>query len=115
MTRSSRRWAGAMLIEMLVAPLGGFGSLGVLFSQGKHLWQRWTANDPSSTARIDHAVWSGFLETYLIKGPVNRIRYAAVTPTDRAALDAYVARLGTIPIGRYRREEQLAYWIDLYN
>lgn len=110
-----RRWSGLLLILVLVAPLAGFGSIESLLAPSKHLWQRWAANDPTSTARIDHSVWSRFLERYLVQGEVNRIRYAEVTQADREALDAYVAGLAALPIGKYSRAEQLAYWIDLYN
>ena len=43
---------------------------------------------------------------------------AAVTPGDRAALEADIARLAAMPISRYSRYsrgEQFAYWANLYN
>ena len=99
----------------LIWSLAGFGSIESLFAPGKHLWHRWTANEPASTARIDHGGWTAFLQKYLVPGEVNRIRYAAVTPADRRALDAYVGGLAALPISAYSRPEQLAYWINLYN
>lgn len=35
--------------------------------------------------------------------------------TDRQALDAYIAGLAGVAIDDYRRDEQRAYWINLYN
>jgi Protein of unknown function, DUF547 len=81
------------------------------------LWDRWLAHDPSSTRRIDHSAWEAFLMRYLRIGSdgVHRVAYAAVTPPDRAALDAYIERLAALPISTYNRAEQMAYWINLYN
>jgi hypothetical protein len=105
----------AFLLLVLAVPLLGFGSIESLLAPGKQLWPRWTANDPASTARIDHAPWTAFLQKYLVPGVVNRLRYAAVTADDRQRLDTYLAGLAALPISRYRRGEQLAYWINLYN
>jgi hypothetical protein len=104
-----------ILFLALVVPLVGFGSIESLLAPGQKLWPRWAVYDPASAARIDHAPWTAFLERYLVPGAVNRLRYAAVTAADRQRLDAYVAGLAALPISRYRRAEQLAYWINLYN
>ena len=107
------RWRALLLA--LILPLAGFGSLEGWFAPSASPWSRWQANDPASVARIDHAAWTSLLRTYLVAGDVNRFRYSAVTPADRRALDAYIAGLARLPISRYRRAEQLAYWINLYN
>lgn len=114
--RRLRRWRWHRLAACLLAlPLLGFGSIESWFAPGKELWARWTANNPGSSAHIDHSVWSAFLGKYLVPGDVNRIRYAQVTPEDRYALDAYIAGLAALPISTYSRAEQLPYWINLYN
>ncbi|MBI3453196.1 MAG: DUF547 domain-containing protein [Rhodospirillales bacterium] len=81
------------------------------------LWPRWQTHDPASAAMIDHAAWGGFLKSYVVKSAdgVNRVAYGRVTPADRAALDAYIARLAALPIDGFNRDEQRAYWINLYN
>ena len=81
------------------------------------LWPRWQAHDPAAQARIDHGAWAGFLARYVRAGAdgINRVAYGAVTPDDRSALDAYVEALAALPISRYARPEQMAYWINLYN
>jgi hypothetical protein len=97
--------------------LSGFGSGERLFAPSADLWPRWQAHDPGSTATVDHAAWADFLETYLIEDPdgPNLVRYGAVRPEDRRALENYIADLGATPISAYARDEQLAYWINLYN
>ncbi len=81
------------------------------------LWERWTAHDAASTATIDHSVWNRFLKTNLIHGGdgINRLGYGRVTAADRKALAHYLDALAAVPISRYTRDAQLAYWINLYN
>ena len=81
------------------------------------LWERWTANDPSATASIEHRVWDGFLNKYVQTSPgdINRVAYGAVSEPDQRLLNAYLAALGEVPISSYNRNEQLAYWINFYN
>ena len=81
------------------------------------LWPRWQAHDPASIARIDHGDWDRFLKAYLRTSPdgVNRLDYGSVTDADKKALHGYLARLRLTPIAGFRRVEQLAYWINLYN
>ena len=43
------------------------------------------------------------------------MRYEAVTTDDRNALKRYLDLMQTLPISRYNRYEQKAYWINLYN
>lgn len=80
-------------------------------------WERWTAHAPTSTARIDHADWNGFLKKYVRPGAdgINRLPYGAVSKADKASLKAYIRRLGKTSVGRYNRAEQFAFWVNLYN
>jgi hypothetical protein len=81
------------------------------------LWERWTAHDPAATLAIDHGAFDRLLGTYVVRDPtgLDRFAYGRVSDADREALDAYVAGLSAVPISRYSRAEQLAYWINLYN
>ena len=81
------------------------------------LWERWTAHDRGSTAAIDHRWWTGFLDTYLEPGDdgINRFDYGRVSRADKEALKQYIARLTELPIDSYNRDEQFAYWVNLYN
>jgi hypothetical protein len=81
------------------------------------LWPRWQRSDPGSTLVVDHGAWTEFLAAYLVAGGdgINRLTYGRVTPQDRRALAAYLARLAGTPVGTLRRGEQRAFWINLYN
>ncbi|WP_420812232.1 DUF547 domain-containing protein [Photobacterium salinisoli] len=80
------------------------------------LWPFWQASNPASTATIDHAIWQGLINDYLLVAPEQtRFRYAAVRQQDKAALSRYLTRLASLDPRRYSRNEQFAYWVNLYN
>ena len=81
------------------------------------LWERWTAHDATATAGIDHGLWDGFLKRYVTvrTGDASVVAYGKVSGADRGALEAYISALEATPISRFNRDEQLAYWINLYN
>lgn len=80
------------------------------------IWAQWERNNPTSRKTIDHSAWNKFLKTYLVKERgINRIRYGDVTTRDKNYLYDYIWVLSKKPIHEYNRQEQLAYWINLYN
>lgn len=81
------------------------------------LWRRWLDHDPHSMRTIDHRPWEQFLLRHLRVGAdgIHRIAYAEVELADRAMLDRYIDHLAGLPIERFNRDEQMAYWINLYN
>jgi len=83
----------------------------------KELWQRWTAHDPTAETRISHTAWTEFLDRYLVVVPdgPNRLRYGAVSSDDHQRLKAYITSLAQTPIRRFNRDQQFAYWVNLYN
>lgn len=88
-----------------------------LFAPDADLWERWSASDETARQSIDHVAWSGFLTKYRSLGSdgVARVAYSSVTPQDRKSLDDYINGLTRIAISSYAREEQFAFWINLYN
>ena len=80
-------------------------------------WERWRGGDETSATRLDHGDWQAMLDSYLSedKDGINRFAYAEVTPPDRERLQGYLDELaGTDPLS-LRRDEQFAYWINMYN
>ncbi len=79
--------------------------------------RRWERHDPASKQTVDHRAWGAFLAHYRVVGAdgIARIRYAAVSPIDRAALAQYVVRLEGADVDALARPEQLAFWVNLYN
>ncbi len=81
------------------------------------LWERWAAYNPNDARSIDHTSWGRFLKEYVQphSSGVNRIAYGKVSDSGRASLQAYINKLAQTPISHVNRQEQLAYWINLYN
>ncbi|MFP4508521.1 MAG: DUF547 domain-containing protein [Spirochaetaceae bacterium] len=91
---------------------------GVAAAPQAELWPRWEAHDAQSTTIIDHSEWGRIIDRYLVTGTesgVNLFRYADVSDTDRSALQAYIDRLSEVEVSRLNRDEQIAYWLNLYN
>jgi len=103
----------SLVLILLVLPAAA-----ALAAPQAELWPRWEAHDPASTERLDHSEWGVFLDEYLIAdhpSGVNRLEYADVDGDGRARLDEYVAYLEGVGVSGLNRDEQLAYWINLYN
>ncbi len=81
------------------------------------LWPRWTRRDGASVLAVEHGQWNEFLAKFRRAGPdgIARIAYRAVAPIDRARLDDYLTLLRGAPVDRLSGDQQLAYWINLYN
>jgi hypothetical protein len=78
---------------------------------------RWNRHDPASTQTLDHSDWDDLLHRYIFfnrKG-VNRFHYALFGAQDRMMLKGYLASLSATPISDFNREQQQAFWINLYN
>lgn len=80
--------------------------------------QFWQQSDENNTSIIDHVAWQKLLDRYLVTNHpsgVNRVRYKDFTNDDKQALKAYLSQLQSIDPRQYKRAEQMAYWINLYN
>ncbi len=104
------------ILLLMVVPLAG--PTGVLAAPKAELWPRWQKHDPTSTQKVDHGAWGDFLATYLVvdhPSGVNLLRYAAVTDADRQVLQRYLKTLEETTVSTLNRDEQAAFWINLYN
>ena len=111
------RTACRAALGVLMALVFTFPSVTASAAPKAELWERWTAHDAASTLTIDHSAWDGFLKANLVRrgDGINRLAYGRVTVADRKVLAHYLEALSVVPISRYKRDEQLAYWINLYN
>ena len=111
------RTAYRAIFGILMAVVFALLSVSASAAPKAELWERWTAHDAASVATIDHAGWDRFLKDNIVRprDGINRLAYGRVTVADRKALAHYLEALSMIPISRYNRDQQLAYWINLYN
>ena len=84
------------------------------------LWPDWQAHDAQSTDVIDHSAWQAVLDRYLtvVEPGVTSFDYAAAKAeqsSGEGAVNAYIVAMVDLPISQFNRDQQLAYWINLYN
>jgi len=92
-------------------------------SSGKVGLSEFSTISNASAQTVDHTALDQFLSKYLITTSAdntlsqgaNLIRYQDVSDTDEQALIAYINRLQATPVSTLNRNEQLAFWINLYN
>ncbi len=82
------------------------------------LWSFWDVHDDTNTATMDHSVWQSVLSEYVNthEDQVNRINYSGlIEGQGRVSLQRYIEQQTSLDPRRYNRQEQMAYWINLYN
>jgi hypothetical protein len=103
---------GCLVLAVLLLPVASDAAA------APDLWPKWQQTDSGNREKIDHRVWDEFLKKYVVAphpSGIDRVRYAMVTPEDRATLKNYLTALQSLSISSYKRTEQKAYWINLYN
>lgn len=81
-------------------------------------WKFWNQSDESNTNTIDHSLWQDNLNKYLLTShpsAINLYDYKRVTATDHQQLKTYLTQLSHLDPRLYSKDEQMAYWINLYN
>lgn len=78
--------------------------------------RKW-AQAGTAAETIDHGAWDRLLSRYVeVSGDsVNRVNYAALKQGDAATLKDYLAALQAVEIEKYPKDEQFAFWVNLYN
>ena len=81
------------------------------------LWPRWSRNDAASTKAVDHSAWDRLVKNFVVRvaDGSTRLAYGKVMGPDRQVLMQYVDTLAATPVGELNRDQQKAYWINLYN
>ncbi|AWN72643.1 DUF547 domain-containing protein [Legionella anisa] len=83
----------------------------------KNLWPKWEVNSPLSKEVISHKLWQDFLNRRIVTNEenINLVDYTHMTQTDLNLLKDYLKSMSEVNINNYNRDEQLAYWINVYN
>lgn len=79
------------------------------------LWSFWDAS--GDQVGIDHSGWQAVLDTYVVAADddINRVRYGALENGQAQGLNDYIAYLASLDPRVYTADEQMAYWVNLYN
>lgn len=78
----------------------------------------WQVHDDHNLATIDHSLWQAVLSRHLDakhSSGINQFGYSQVDANSRSDLNSYLNQLATIDPRSYAKDEQMAYWINLYN
>lgn len=96
--------------------MASLAGLSALAAPKSELWDFWEASDESSETSVSHEAWDSFLKKYVSeRDGINLVAYGAVTEADAKALKEYVAALAGVEVRSLRRDEQAAFWINMYN
>ncbi len=81
------------------------------------LWPAWQVHDDTSDAVINHSAWQVILDHHLVlvSPGVTTFDYASAKTASRAQLGGYLTAMQSIAIDGYNRDQQMAFWINLYN
>jgi hypothetical protein len=99
--------------------LWSFTSVTIAFgAPAADLWPRWQNHVPDSLTSIDHVYWNLMLQRYVDANHpsgINRFKYSTVNQKDRQTLKSYLQKMQNVEVSELNRDEQKAYWINLYN
>ena len=76
------------------------------------------AQHAAQSEPVNHEQWQAWLDRFVVANHtsgIHRVRYAAVDGPGKMQLDSYLRALQAIDPRQLSRNEQLAYWINLYN
>lgn len=108
------RW---LFIPLILVFLTGVATFEALFAPKADPWERWQGHAESRTVVVDYGDWNHFLDRFRHLGEdgVARVAYDNVTAADKARLDRFIASLQNVPVSELTRNQQYAYWVNLYN
>lgn len=104
-------------LVLLLALVALLAPVGAAAQSPDRLARFFSEHDPESDQTVDHSAWGRLLGRYasVDSAGIGRFDYASVSDDDIATLDAYLRNLQALDPRRLSRDEQLAYWANLYN
>ncbi len=91
-------------------------SFSALAAPKADLWPYWQQSNETSQVQISHQEWQQVLDGYLVsRGEDTLFQYSKVSAADKEKLKRYIQRLAKLDPLQYRKAEQYAYWVNLYN
>jgi hypothetical protein len=107
-----------LVLSVTVLIGAGIGAGSAHAAPKADLWPDWQAHDPESSVVIDHSAWQAVLDRYVagVEPGVTTFDYAkAMSDGGVAAVSDYVADMATVSVDQLNRDQQFAYWVNLYN
>ncbi|MGR5152992.1 DUF547 domain-containing protein [Photobacterium swingsii] len=80
------------------------------------LWPYWQSSDEANSMPINHQLWQQTLNHYIVQqGEQTLISYHQIDQEGKWQLDRYIREMSKLNPLAYRKAEQFAYWVNLYN
>lgn len=80
------------------------------------LWPYWQQSNEANTLPINHQIWQDLLNRYLSQQDSQTlVNYRNFSDDDKWQLDRYLRDMSKLNPLEYRKAEQFAYWVNLYN
>lgn len=108
----------ATAVLLLVAGVASYFYVSARNSTASVLDERWAAHDPDSRIEVDHGEWQLLLDDYLVtdsESGVHLFDYSGLLDDGREPLDDYIDTLSSVDPRSLNRDEQMAYWLNVYN
>ena len=115
-SRKLRLSLGALL-AVTVSSLLVFTAIKLFSPPEADLWDRWAIHDENSKVVVSHDAWDKLLQQFVIERDdgVALVGYDDFSDDDRKILDNYVTSLEETIVTKLNRDEQRAYWTNMYN
>ncbi|WP_297186819.1 DUF547 domain-containing protein [uncultured Porticoccus sp.] len=103
-----------LIIALMTGLLGASSAVAAESGQSPMFWAK---SNESNRDTVNHRQWNELLSTHVVNTGqgVNRFRYGSVDKNEQKRLSDYIAYLAKIDPRDYSRDEQKAYWLNLYN
>ena len=86
-------------------------------SAAQDITAHFSNRNATATATVDHGDWGRLLAAHVRADAdgINRVDYRRFKAQGQGALRGYLARMQAVPVTSLSRDEQFAYWVNLYN
>ena len=81
------------------------------------LWPYWNQSRSDSNIEVDHQLWQSILSRFVRESAdgINRVAYREFDEAAKLELSNYLEAMRRVAPTQLNQNEQLAYWINLYN
>ena len=81
------------------------------------LWPYWNQSRSDSNIEVDHQLWQSLLSRFVRESAdgINRVAYREFDEAAKLELSNYLESMSRVAPTQLNQNEQLAYWINLYN
>ncbi len=110
------KWRYLLVIIAIISTLVGIKGYLLFKATQPNAIVYWQESNEQNTQKINHYLFDEFLANNVIENEALRtVNYEDVTVIDKKKLTTYLTQLQSIDPRHYSKDEQLAYWVNLYN